>query len=195
MKSRTPAPKRGDVIDIGSNEPDHMRGTPPDSGDRVRIRLHDYPATFVVRVQGTDAGPVLTELSVRGDPGTPVDAALLRSVPVRRLAHSAADWHRRLGGLLAFPDDGPAAHKRPEAQADVPDRVVRAAAIARAAIAEGKSVREAIANELSVSKPTASRVIRQAKDAGLLDTADLPKKPGPRQRDLTTTTDHEQDRS
>ncbi|MDF0532534.1 hypothetical protein P0W64_15095 [Tsukamurella sp. 8F] len=179
------APQRGDVVEVGPGEPDHAPGTPPDPEARVRIRLHDYPATFVVRVEATDTGPVVAALTIEPDPGHAVDVALLRSIPARRLAHSAADWHHRAGGLLAFPDDGPAAHTRPEAVEDVPDRVVRAARIARAAVSEGKSVREAIASQLNVSKPTADRIIRAAKDAGLIDPADLPKKPGPRQRDLT----------
>lgn len=180
------APQRGDVIEVESAEPGHKPGTPSDPSGRVRIRLHDVAATFVVRVETTANGPVITELTILADRDHPVDVAALRAVPVRRLAYSAADWHYRLGGLLAFPGDAPTAQSRPEASADVPERVARAAEIAQEAMATGRSVRTAIASELNISKPTASRLIRAAKDAGLLDEADLPKQPGPRQRDLTT---------
>ncbi len=194
-------PKRGDVVEVTSGEPDRAEetahtgplgiGPPPGPNERVAIRLHGYPFTFVVRVQpDRQTGPKLTELTITADAGAGVvvDYEALRGVPVRRLAFSAAQWIERWGGQVAFVGDVAETYSRPdEAAADsTPSKAYRAARIADKALALGLAVRPTVAAELGVSKTTVDRLLKRAKAEGWFDDEPLPKRPQPPQRDTTT---------
>ena len=184
--------QRGDVVSIESGEPDHGDhssgllgvGPPPAPDGRVRIRLHDMPFTFVVRVS-TDrrSGPQVSELTVTADDGHAVDYAAIRAVPVRRLAHSAAQWIERWGGHIADVGDMAETHRQPETP--VP-KVYAAAQHADKALALGLPVRQYVADQLIVSKTTVDRLLKRARTEGWMDDQPLPKRPQPPQRDTKT---------
>lgn len=174
---------KGDVESVVNADPRHTPGRPPAPTDRVAIRLAGWPCTFTVGVTTGRDGPQLTSLTIEPDEGLVLDPDALRAAPLRRLAVSAVRWHDRAGGIIALVNDTDEAEARPDAPARG-DRVAAAAQIAERAVARGESVRAAISRELGVRPGTADRLIRAAKDEGLLDPADLPKRPPPRQRDL-----------
>ncbi|MBD0024395.1 hypothetical protein GII33_16230 [Gordonia pseudamarae] len=174
---------RGDVASITYADPQPKRRSPfraPAPDERVAIRLHGHPRTYVVRVVTTGREPQLTELSVIADAGTTVDPAALREIPARRLAYSAAQWIARLGGQVAYASDQAETRTRPE---DADPRVWDAARIADRALALGLPVRQTVADDLVVSTRTADRLLAKAKAEGFLDADDLPKRPQPRQKD------------
>ncbi|MGW0037488.1 hypothetical protein [Gordonia sp. NPDC003376] len=175
--------ERGDVESVDYADPPPNGRNPfhsPAPDERVSIRLYGHPRTYVVRVSTTGREPRLTELSIIADAGTVVDPAALREVPARRLAYSAAQWIDRLGGRLAYPADTTEIHARPD---DADPRVWDAARAAARALSLGLPVRQSVADELSVSTRTADRLLAKAKAEGFLDTADLPRRPQPRQKD------------
>lgn len=187
-----PEPKRGDVKSVDYADPDPAPGTHtgplgriPSPNDRVKIKLHGYPTfSFTVRVQpDKQTGPKLTELTITADDGGAVDYAAVRSVPVRRLAYTAAQWIERCGGQVAFVGDTAQTYSQPEADHDA--RIYQAAQIADKALALGLSVRPTVAAELGVSKTTVDRLLKKAKAEGLFSGEPLPKRPPPRQRDTT----------
>lgn len=188
-------PTRGDVVsvDYADRSPDpapETRTGPfqrriPGPDERVAIRLVGHPVTYVVRATSRAASePHLTELTMIADDGHAIDYDAVRAVPVRRLAHTAAQWIARAGGLVGFPDDTAEAHTQPE---NHDPRIWRAAQIAERALSLGLSVRPTVAAELNVSKSTVDRLLRRAKAEGWLDGQELPKRPPPQQRDRTTT--------
>ncbi|ULE33350.1 hypothetical protein [Mycobacterium sp. IDR2000157661] len=188
----SPEPQRGDVVSIESGEPDHGDhssgplgiGPPPEPDSRVRIRLHDFPFTFVVRVS-TDkrTGPQVAELTIAADDGQAVDYAAIRAVPVRRLAHSAAQWIARWGGQVGFVGDVAETFSQPDNPAP---KVYEAAKLANNALALGLPVRPYVAQQLIVSKTTVDRLLKRARAEGWLDDEPLPKRPQPQQRDDKT---------
>ena len=119
-----PELKRGDVETVESGEPpraDETGAGPlglaalPGPDDRVAIRLRGHPFTYVVRVStARRSGPLLTELTITADDGGAVDYAAMREVPVRRLAHTAAQWIARWGDQIAFVGDTAQTWTRPE---------------------------------------------------------------------------------
>lgn len=186
-------PTRGDVVSVDFADPDphpEARSGPfqriPAPDERVAIRLDGHPVTYVVRVE-TARGqePRLTELTMLADDGAEIDYAAVRAVPVRRLAHTAAQWTARLGGLLAFPGDTAEVGTQPE---NHDPRVYQAAQIADRALSLGLPVRPTVAAELNVSTRTVDRLLTRARAEGWFDDAPLPKRPPPQQRDATTTT-------
>jgi hypothetical protein len=193
-------PRRGDVLSVGYADPEkaarHQAGMAdalkqrvppgplcpvPDDDERVAVRLDDYPYTFVVRVRAGRTGPVVTHLEVTADDGTEVDYNTLRSIPLRRIALSAHNWLRRFGGTVGFPGDNELRRTRP-GDRDA-DRLHTLVALIESAILSGLPVRETVATEMGLGTATIDRLIRKAKDAGLMDGIEIPKRPGTRQRD------------
>ncbi|WP_035760329.1 hypothetical protein [Gordonia amicalis] len=175
----------GDVESVAYADPppDHSGTGPfraPRPDERVRVRLHGHPRTYVVRVSTSGREPRITELTITADDGQAVDYAALRSIPARRLAYSAVQWLARAGGAFAFPGDQAETHTRPD---DADPRVWDAAQIADRALALGLPVRQTVADELTISTRTADRLLAKAKAEGFIDAADLPKRPQPRQKD------------
>lgn len=188
----SPEPQRGDVVSIESGEPDrgdHSSGPlgvgpPPAPNSRVRIRLHDLPFTFVVRVAADKrTGPQVSELTVAADDDHAVDYAAIRAIPVRRLAHTAAQWIDRWGGHIADVGDIVETYRQPETPAP---KVYAAAQHAGKALALGLPVRQYVADQLHVSKTTVDRLLKRARAEGWIDDHPLPKRPQPQQRDAKT---------
>lgn len=179
-------PNRGDVESVNFADPDPTFPAKP--GDRVAIRLAGLPFTYAVRVEtGSRSGPRLTELTITADDGGTIDYAAVRAVPVRRLAHTAAQWIDRRGLLWAEAQDlYPEVFTQPE---NNDSRVRTAARIADKAIALGLMVRPTVAAELNVSVRTVDRLLKRARVEGWLDDEPLPKRPPPQQRDDTAETD------
>lgn len=173
---------RGDVVSVQSGEPDHTPGRIPEPDERVRIRLHGHLQTYTVRAETGPDGPQLTELTITADEGEAVDYAVVQPV-IRRLAATAVQWHYRLGGLIAAPGDTARTYARPELGTD--DRLAAVAGCVQEARDLGLPVRKTVRDRLHLSLGTVDRLIRQAKDEGLLDDEALPKAPPPRQRDAT----------
>lgn len=175
---------RGDVESTDSGEPGHKPGRVPELHERVRIRLHGHPQTYVVRAETGPDGPQLTELTITADEGA-VDYAIVQPV-VRRLAATAVQWHHRIGGLIAAPGDTAKTHTRPEMGAD--DQLHTVARLVHEARELGLPVRKTVKEQMHLSFGTLDRLIRRAKDEGLLDDESLPKAPPPRQRDTSLRT-------
>lgn len=181
-------PTRGDVESVDFADPDPAAnersgpfGRTPAPDERVAIRLHEHPCTYIVRVvTSSKSGPTITELTVRADDGHPVDHAAVRSIPVRRLAHSAAGWIARSGGQVGFVGDYSETLTRPELAdsrlAELPWRIEQA-------IMDGLPVRPTLAADLNISTATLDRMIAKAKAEGLLDGIEIPRRPSPQQRD------------
>jgi hypothetical protein len=194
-------PQRGDVLHVGYADPEKAAqlaeymdaGQPgpwlapsPDADERVTVRLAGYPYLFTVRVVGGRTGPVIRHLEVTADAdGEVVDYEALRSIPLRRITLSAWNWRRRYGGTVAEPGDNDVKTARPD-DADA-DRLGELVNRVESAILSGLPVRRTVAAEMNLGTATVDRMIRRAKDAGLMDGIEIPKRPGPRQRDTTTT--------
>jgi hypothetical protein len=196
--NRSAGPQRGDVQSVTFADPekaaqaaqaaasddamDQLLGVPmPADDERIAVRLDAYPYTFVVRVCAGRTGPVVTHLEITADDGTEVDYTALRSIPLRRIKLSAWNWLRRFGGAVGFPGDHDLARRRP----DDPDgeRLYVLVTLIEQAILSGLPVRETVAAEMKLGTATVDRMIRKAKDTGLMDGIEIPKRPGPRQRD------------
>ncbi|OBG00706.1 hypothetical protein A5773_04250 [Mycobacterium sp. 852014-52450_SCH5900713] len=193
-----PDPQRGDVERVDYADPDPLAGKRsgpfqrvPEPDERVAIRLVGHPFTYAVRISTSRSGPRLTELTITADDGATVDYAVVRAVPTRRLAYSAAQWIDRAGGLFGFVDDIAETHSQPDNPAP---KVYEAAQIANNAIALGLPVRPTVAEKLNISKTTVDRLLKRARAEGWFNDEPLPKRPQPQQRDTTATTDQETDR-
>jgi hypothetical protein len=195
----TADPQRGDVVNVDyANEDkaaaakaaraagtDPLRAPAPAAAERIKIRLHGHPMTYLVRVNtGMSTGPVITELAVIADDGHAVDYAAVRAIPVRRLAYSAAWWIDRAGGQLRFPGDYSEHRTRPEIAAAKPnERLGELAWRIEHAIMNNEPVRPTVAREMHVSTSTLDRMIAKARAEGLLEGIELPRRPSPQQRD------------
>ncbi|ORW43111.1 hypothetical protein AWB90_18330 [Mycobacterium paraense] len=126
---------------------------------------------------------MLCELTVVADDGLAVDYAAVRAIPVRRLAHSAAQWIARAGGAVAFPGDYEQTHRQPE---NADPRLYEVSWRIDAAIMNGQPVRRTVAEEMNISTATLDRLIAKAKLFGFLDGTELSRRPQPKQRDTTT---------
>lgn len=185
-------PQLGDVESVNFADPDPypeaakrhgpFRRRVPGPDTRVAIRLHGHPFTYAVRVT-TDkqSGPQLTELTIVSDSHAHVDHGAMRSIPLRRLAYTAAQWIEPCTGLIAFLDSMGEVRGRPAEAA--PD-VYLAAQMAEQALALGMPVRPFVAKELDVSTRTVDRLLAKARAGGWFDSGPLPKRPQPRQRDV-----------
>lgn len=195
-------PKRGDVLSVDYADEDKaaaaaraaqadepidqlLRAPMPDDDERVAVRLRGYPFLFVVRVRAGRTGPVVKHLEITADDGQVVDYGVLRSVPLRRVALSAWNWLQRFGGIVGFPGD----HAGKLARPDDPDadRLTTMVHLIESAILSGLPVRKTVAAEMKMGTATVDRMIRKAKDAGLMDGIEIPRRPGPRQRDTADT--------
>jgi hypothetical protein len=109
----------------------------------------------------------LTELTMVADSvREPVDNSAPRSIPVRRLAYTAAQWIDRLAGLLAYVEDTSEVWVRPE---NADPKIYSAAQIANQALSLGLPVRPTIAAELNVRTRTVDRLLAKAKAEGWFD--------------------------
>ena len=192
-------PQRGGVVSVGYADPEkaaqyrkgmadalEQRVPPgplcpvPDDDERVAIRLLGYPYLFTVRVRAGRTGPVITHLEVTGDYGAEVGYEVVRRIPFRRIAISAHAWLQRGGGTVGFAGDHELQHRRP----DDPEaaRLYELLWRVEAAIASGEPVRKTVAAEMGLGTATIDRLIRKAKDAGLMDGIEIP------QAARTTTT-------
>lgn len=189
-------PQRGDVVSVDYADPDPRKGKRtgpfdriPAPDERAAIRLHGHAATYVVRLAANrKGGPRIAELTVIADDGHAVDHASVRSIPVRRLAYSAAAWIDRAGGQVAYPGDYSETATRPEVATASPwDRLGELHWRIEAAVMDGRAVRPTVAADMGVSTATLDRMIAKAKAEGLLDGVEIPRRPGPRQRDALRT--------
>lgn len=187
-KGDLPQPEPGDVVSVDYADPDpkpkgrtpfNVRTPKPD--ERVAIRLHDHPFTYVVRVAtGKQSGPKLTELTILADDSHTVDYEVLRTVPVRRLAFSARQWIARNGGMFAAPGDYRQTHTQPE---NADPQLTELAWRIEYAVMNGEPVRKTVAADLGVNLRKLDRMIARAKAEGLLDGVVIPRRPQPQQRD------------
>jgi hypothetical protein len=187
--------QRGDVESVDfadSPTPDTFTGALgriPEPDERLAIRLVGHPFTYVVRVataKGRD--PRLAELTMLADnprdDGGDVDYSAVRSVPVRRLAYTAAQWIVRWGGQVSTLADTSEVWTQPE---NNDPRVYKAAQIAEQALSLGQPVRPTVAAQMNVSPRTVDRLLKRARDEGWFDGQPLPKRPQPQQRDTKTS--------
>jgi hypothetical protein len=190
------APQRGDVESVAFADPDKAAqaaragasddpfGVPmPDDDEPVAVRLHGYPYLFVVRVCAGATGPAVWHIEITADAGAEVDYNALRSIPLRRIALSAHNWLRRFGGAIAEPGDHDLARRRPDDRDAISGRLHELVWRVEQAIASGLPVRKTVAAEMQLSTATIDRLIAKAKAGGLMDDIEIPKRPGPRQRD------------
>lgn len=134
----------------------------PRLDQREVVIVHQVPEFFDV----TPDGPVKSAA---------VSTEILRSVSVEGWGITDEDLHR-VAELLPTLAQIAYAAAQPEmdhtamamASSRVGKEVLRAAEVYRAAVAQDTSPLKAVMDELNLSKPTASRRIRAAKDAGLL---------------------------
>jgi hypothetical protein len=198
MTTDETGPERGDVLSVGyadqgkaaaaelaaqADDPVErlVRAQTPDDDERVAVRLAGYPFLFVVRVRAGRTGPVVTHLEITADDGQVVEYGTLRSVPLRRLALSAWNWLQRFGGTVRFPGD----HAGKLARPDDPDadRLTTMVQLIESAILSGLPVRKTVAAQMQFGTATIDRMIRKARGAGLMDGIEIPRRPGPKQRD------------
>ncbi|WP_157181997.1 hypothetical protein [Nocardia testacea] len=179
--------ERGTVKAVRLPEPGRGEGDPvrdkslPALNSPVVVELHGHPHRYVVRAVPTDDGPVLAELRVLGD-GPTLDHDALASVSPRRLAYAAMQWLSSGGGLWGTPGDTPDVYAQPE-NADAfrhynklsEELLEEVAAHVITAKQHGKPVRKYVADKMHKSIPTVARYIRDAKAAGYLSDAPLPK--------------------
>lgn len=172
-------PQPGEVVSVDYADPPTSDtrtgplGRIPQDDERVAIRLHAIPFTFAVRVT-TDkhAGPRVTELDITADEGHAVERTVLQSIPVRRLAASAAQWIEQYGGQVWPVGDVTETFRRPE---NPSPQVWDAAQHANKALALGLPVRPYVAEQLIVSKSTVDRLLKRAKAEGWFEDQPLPK--------------------
>lgn len=198
MRTEGPQSRPGDVDSVafadlpGDTTRYHDQlGRIPERDERVAIELVGHPFKYVVKVataRGRD--PRLTELTIATtDSDTaPVDHQAVRSIPVRRLAYTAAQWIARHGGQVGYVDDTAESLAQPE---NHDSKVYQAATIAKRALQLGQPVRPTVAAELNVSTKTVDRLLKRAQAESWWDGQPLPKRPQPPQRD---TTDQEKNR-
>lgn len=190
MCTERPHPRPGDVHSASFADPpnDNTRTGPlgriPESDERVAIELVGHPFKYTVKVataKGRD--PRLTELTIATDDSSaaPVDSQAVRSIPVRRLAYTAAQWIERYGGQVGYLDDTAESAAQPDKH---DSKVYRAAEIAKRALRLGQPVRPTVASELIVSTKTVDRLLKRAEAEGWWDGQPLPKRPQPKQRDI-----------
>lgn len=201
MNAEGKTPQRGDVLSVGYADPEKaaraaqaaksadavdqlVQAPTPDADERVAVRLYDYPFLFVVRLRGGRTGPVIRHLEITADDCQSIDYDDLRSFPLRRIALSAWRWLQRCGGAVGFPGDHALNLARPDNDPDA-DRLAEMIRLVLAAIRSGRPVRKTVADEMGIGTATLDRMIRRAKDAGLMDGIEIPKRPGPKQRDTT----------
>jgi hypothetical protein len=181
-------PEPGDVVSVDYADPDPEPkgrmspfGRSPKPDERVAIRLHQHPYTYVVRVTASrHSGPKLTELMLIADDGHTVDYEALRTVPVRRLAFSARQWIARNGGKFAAPGDYRQTQTQPE---NADPQLTELAWRIEYAVMNGEPVRKTVAADLGVNLRKLDRMIARAKAEGLLDGVVIPRRPQPQQRD------------
>jgi hypothetical protein len=109
----------------------------------------------------------LTELTMVADSvREPIDNSAALSIPVRRLAYTAAQWIDRLASLLAYVEDTSEVWVRPE---NADPTIYSAAQIANQALSLGLPVRPTVAAELNVRTRTVDRLLAKAKAEGWFD--------------------------
>lgn len=174
-RRRKPKPRRGDVVEVELVEPN----------DRVKIRLHEHPFTYIARptIISKQAGPELAELTIIADDGDAIDLAGFRAVPVRMLAVTAIQALGRLGGRVSLVGGVQTEGRGIISVTDT--KAYEAAQLAEEALALGLPVRPTVADKLGVSKATIDRWLKRAKAEGWFEDAPLPKRPPPQQRDAT----------
>ncbi|BBY76594.1 hypothetical protein MPRF_34930 [Mycolicibacterium parafortuitum] len=88
-----------------------------------------------------------------------------------------------------MPDDQRDTLAQPE---NADDRLVRLPDLIENAIMDGLPVRPTVAAQLRVSTATLDRMICKARDEGLLDGIEIPRRPSPKQRDELTARRHQE---
>ena len=187
MTIGAPEPQRGDVESVDYADAPPARGRAkhrtPKPDERVAIRLHGHPYTYVVRVAvARGSEPKIAELTIIADDGNndAVDYEALRSVPARRLAYSARQWIARAGNAFASPDDYRETFTQPE---NADPKLTELHWRIEQAVMNGLPVRATVAAQMKVSKRTLDRMIAKARAEGLMEGVEIPRRPSPRQRD------------
>lgn len=136
-------------------------------------------------ITNTPDGARCSSLTVFEGDG-PITRAVLRSIPVRRLAAQVAQSQPtyRVDGTAAYAGAAntaalDAAHAAGRRRIP-PSELARAADAYRYAKAEGRPVVEAVATAMHLSLRAAERWIRKARDAGLLEPVSAPQPAAPR---------------
>lgn len=191
MCAARPQPRPGDVVSVTFADPENDKtrigplGRVPEDDERVAIELKDDPFKYIVRVRtAKNRDPRLTELTITaGSDAARIDYQAMRSIPVRRLAYTAARWIERYAGQVGYLSDTAESHTQPD---NHDDKVYRAAEIAKRALSLGQPVRPTVAAELNVSTKTVDRLLKRAEAENWWDGRPLPKRPQPQQRDFIT---------
>ncbi len=175
---RLPEPERGEGEPVKS-------GNIPALESPVVVELHGHePHRYVVRAAPGPSGPVLVELRILGDGGTPIDPAIVKAIPVTRLAYAAMQWLTRAGGLLGQPGDTAETYARPETEETTRRRRKADAALLEEvaghvtdALAKGLPVQWYVGQRMGgASAATADRWIRKAKEGGFIEDRPLPRR-------------------
>lgn len=158
-----------------------MRKGFPTQDSRVVVELVGHSHHYAVRVAGSADEPVLTELCILSDDGSPIDYAVVKAVPVRRLAHAAHRWLSSSGGLFAQPGDDAESFARPDKHTlkrRTADRalLLEVAGHVADAVAAGLPVQRYVGEHMNASTATVDRWIRKAKEWGVIEDAPLPRR-------------------
>ncbi|MBF6070134.1 hypothetical protein [Nocardia farcinica] len=183
--------KKGTVKAVRLPEPERGEGEPVMSGNipalesPVVVELHGHePHRYVVRVAPGPSGPVLVELRILSDADAPIDPAVMKSVPVPRLAYAAMQWLTRAGGLLGLPGDTSETYAKPETEETTRRRRKADAALLEEvaghvahAVAHGLPIQKYVGQRMGgASTATADRWIRKAKEEGFIEDRPLPRR-------------------
>jgi hypothetical protein len=147
------------TIDLGLGEgmPEMVRGT---------ITAEGWNFDVEVTIRNTLAGPEVIAVSTKAAEGHSISTADLRLIAIDKIVFTvqAAALNRTSPGLDPI-------RLEPATSLTKTDRLKRAANVYRLAMVMRMNATETVARSLDVSRATAGRLVRQARDAGLLGPA------------------------
>lgn len=144
-------------------------------GFPAAVLIDGDPLRYLVRAARTPDGPRLIAVQVQAAAGGYIDPAAVKRIPAATLARAAVN----ADAIFPCDDSAPGTEENPRevsglaigATGPYADRFQELAELVRTSRSEGweGGAGQAVADALNVSKSHAHRVIRQIREAGLLD--------------------------
>jgi hypothetical protein len=133
---------------------------------RATVTAEGWNFDVEVTIRNMLAGPEVIALSAKAYEGHSISTADLRLIAIDRVVLDVqqASLGRTSPGLDPI-------FRTPPTSLDKNERLMRAAVAYRLAVLMRMNATEKVARELDVSRATAGRLVRQARDAGLLGPA------------------------